>query len=474
MIRKYFEGFIQKSISFSEKINIVSVILLSILYIALAVVINQGGIIHNEMYVRMPAHLSQMPVLSIIYGPDMDQYARPRQLSFLFDIVDAYFILFCVRLGIPNFLSFTHYLFVVLTGVASWTFFTRKLQINRLLALLLVGVFYTSSVAVFGFYLRTAKIGAALMVVILAILIYLTAVSQSGWSNRKRWLTGLAIFAVALASSLFDEEGLFMVGLALLVSIWLAFATHGPNRLCALVALLAAILAAGIYDLVLFPWISYAVNHVSPTWDYQTGIPISLELIGKYINEGWSLLLSTSRFLLGNISEFEVVLVIIAILLFSIIPQLLSGRKSFILRFTPLALVLFILGSSWLMFAVMYARHNPIIWPDVRRFYYWLPTTALFMITLPILLRPLLVNCQANRTRFFVVLVILLFLISGNINALPEANATIHQGRMAEAFARTAQVLEGLRNRRNPSYQPSDEVARNPIYQLLNYRIILR
>ena len=438
-------------------------------------VTTRGGVVHTELYVRMPAHLSQNSVLSIIYGPAMDEFARPRQLSFLLDMVDAYFILFCVRLGVPHFLSVIHYLFVSLIGLVSWTFFTRTLQVQKLLALLLVGIFYTASPVIFGYYFRTAKIGAALTTVLLVILIYRAVSARSTGTRRRTWFTGLAIFAAALAATLFDEQGIATVILAFLVSIWLAIAIPGPNRWLAPGSLLISLIAAGTYDFWLFPRISYAFNQVSPTLDYQTGIAFSLPLAASYLSQGWSLLLSTTRFLVGNISEFQGVVLILALLVISFgVPRLLPGKKTIPYRFTPLILTLLLLGGSWLMFALMVARHPPITWPDIRRVYYWLPTTALLFVTLPVLLQPVLAQWQNHHFRFFLVTVILLSFLAGNIYALSEADMTLRQGHMKNMFVMTTQILEGLQNRRNPSYHPPEAVADDPIYQLLNYQILLR
>jgi len=74
----------------SRKITSLHVVALFVVYVVFSLVVGGPGILHNEMDIRLPAHISGKPILQIIFDADSMNIGgwEARQLSFLFDVID--------------------------------------------------------------------------------------------------------------------------------------------------------------------------------------------------------------------------------------------------------------------------------------------------------------------------------------------------------------------------------------------------
>src|ERR1043165_9137229 len=153
----------------AKRISYFHVVILFFVYIVFSLVVGGPGMLHEEMNVRLPAHISGKPILQIIFDAKSMNIGgwEGRQLSFLFDIIDGNFVAFSIRHGVPHFRSLTHYIFTLLLMLYLWSFFTRILKLDRLLSLLLLALLLTTPSFIYSYYYRTSKIGVTLFVIIL-------------------------------------------------------------------------------------------------------------------------------------------------------------------------------------------------------------------------------------------------------------------------------------------------------------------
>ena len=453
----------------SAKVTVPFVLLASLVFIAASAIISKGGMLQFEMDARMPAHLSGQPLSTLLFSGALD-ISRPRQLSFIFDIVDAYFIALCVRIGIPHFLSFTHYLFTTLIGIISWFFFVQKLKMNRQAALLLILIFYFSPAMLFATYFRTAKIGAGLMIAIV-----ICAVCQGGAKVRRKWwvhLLGTCTLAICACSAMFfDEQGVSIIGAVLIALIVLAIKERTCDRLFQCLAVGTAILFYGLFCIYLYPHLVLKATGSLPDFDWQSSIPWNYAIRPENIEQGMLLFADTIRFLYGNITVYQVIVVVGGALVFA----LFLRRTSFLQRqglkkavgLLPLTFVVATIAFCVAMNTVMYVRHTPLGWPDLRRVYYWIPTVVGVILLAPWLFRKVLMFKAEDGRKPIVVLMLLVFLLGGNLLAIPEHKAIIWGGHLNAEYSAAPLMLDSLRNIHNPGHEVPPEIASNGIYKLL-------
>src|SRR5262249_1285129 len=123
-----------------------------------------------------------------------------------------------------------------------------------------------------------------------------------------------------------------------------------------------------IYNHVLAPVLTLALNQYWPDFHYQQ-MPWS-DLVfqpGFYALSGLELYFDAVRFFIGNIPDWAAVVVVL-ILLWLTRPK--RDKKP------PLVYWGFFLTQTlliWLLIVLMVLRHGGLLWPDVRRTYYFLP-----------------------------------------------------------------------------------------------------
>ena len=210
---------------FTERINITHILLLSLVLAALSIAYHHGGILHPELQVRIPFYLSDRPILNKLYDNRIveDNLYVGRELSYVFDFLDAQFIALSISLGIPHFLSITFYVFTIAMGMILWQFCVAELKLRRWIGLGMVLLFWTGPNAFLGgVYFRSAKPGVALCTIALYFLVYhILQAIQRNHGYRLPFGLWAACLAISLADGLFDREGVFYVGSVLVfLLIW--------------------------------------------------------------------------------------------------------------------------------------------------------------------------------------------------------------------------------------------------------------
>jgi len=454
----------------TDRINIVHVLLLSLLLAGCSIIFQKGGFLHPESTIYLPYYLSERSLLNKLYDSNiLDQGFQARELSYFFDFIDSKFIALSVSLGYPHFLSLTHYLFSILIGLIIWQFGVRELTLKPLIGAGIVVLFWTSPSVFLCNYFRSAKIGVALAFVVLSFVIY--RILRNDWQNKEYRLpstTWLLCFGVAWGATLFDKQGFFLVCVTIaFLSLWIS-AFPSRNILKLLLAFGASIILGLLYNYQIAPILTFHLNHYWPNLSFQQ-IPFKQSMIRPlYIYYGFyysvSLFIDTLRFLIGNIPYtacvFLIVIILLSMLFMSIRARI--GRKNIKLFSVVAAGFVMSYMLICLMIAIMVYKHSALLWPDVRRAYYWLPITSILCMTIAVILSLL------SKIRFisqWLLFVFMVIAITGNIYAIPQHRAILLQGHLKSCYENAPRLLAALRNIKDNHYQPLPDVEQNPVYQ---------
>jgi hypothetical protein len=411
-----------------------------VLSVVLSVFLMEGGILHPEIRERLPVHLSRTSLVRIIFNSHMDTIPRPRQVSFLVDIIDAHFLRACAHAGFPHFLSFSHYAFTLLIALALWRFLKRYVTANNVIALLVTALLLSSRAFEITAFFRSAKAGAAL---VCAFTINLVAdlVSwepklgfRDALKNQRVWGYCGLLFALTAIGALFDEQSVFLSVLAVgLLLAWAVLRRHAVSLLGAS-ATMASLALVFIYYRWWFPKLYAHVNGIAIDYGYQTTLPPGPLRLGRLSLDALFLTVDTAAAVFGNVTRFQAYVVMIALVA---IPLYL--RK---LRIEVAAFVL-VMGAVCVMNVGMIVKHPAVVWPDVRVVYYWVPAATLSAFLLPwIAARVGHLVPRANAPRF--IIAVLALMLGANLYALPDHYTAVVSGHIAPDAAYTKRLLPAL------------------------------
>jgi hypothetical protein len=287
----------------------------AVLLVALAalasVKFHSGGWLWRETDLYLVDHLSDRSFASKILCPNsLDAfYYQGRPLNHLLEFIDAHFIYYCTLAGRPHFLSLTSYLLLVGLCLVNWHYARRILNLDPILLLLLVLLFWTApTIFLGGVHLRSAKSGVAFLSTLLIwrLVAYFRS-GQPGSAALFKAKSWAEIFLLVLGLCLMDPQG-FYVSLGCLGTVGALLLTD--RRRAALWVIFAALSALILYFVWL--WIAgplltrnisgFDVNFShgwarwrllrESTWQF---------IITSYFWEGVTLTLDSIRFYFGNI-----------------------------------------------------------------------------------------------------------------------------------------------------------------------------
>jgi hypothetical protein len=139
---------------------------------------------------------------------------------------------------------------------------------------------------------------------------------------------------------------------------------------------------------------------------------------------------------------------------------LVIGEKD---RRTRLAVIVYplLVALVVVLITLMVLRHEPLIWPEHRRIYYFLPITALFLFTVGLAVRALRDRGIVSER---VLQSVLLLLVIGNVWALPGHRAILANGYLKRTMQLSPKVLQALREHVSPE-NADPNVAKDKLYQ---------
>ncbi len=440
-----------------------------------SVVCLHGGFLHFEVQARLPYYLSDRSLPARLYDSDyleMGMY-QARELSCFFDYVDCKFIACCVALGHPHFLSLTHYVFLILISLVLWRFGVKELKLDRWIVLCVLLLFWTTPVVFLsGMFYRTAKIGVALSVMVLywhLFRILRAAREMPGCRlSARSWLV---CFGWAWAATLFDRQGVFMVGVIVIFLGFRFFAYREESVLKLIGSFVAVVALSLIYNYIIAPLLTFSINNYWPDFKYQH-LPWRdlAERPAFFITSGLSLYFDLVGFFFGNIPPWGALLVIMGLVCLALVT---GGGLRENKPFYRAALGFFLSQTVliWAMIVLMLLRLPTLVDPPWQRVYYFLPVIAIFGMTLLVVLSRLPTRRMLPK---WCLALLLGGALLGNIIALPRHDAIVKAGQMRGYYQSTAALLDALRNLRNPRYAVPPEIADDRIFRFFHEGYVSR
>lgn len=464
--------FIKEVKRYSEKISLLHVIIISIFFAVISVINHHGGILNIETDVRLPFYLSDIPLLNKIFDSQLleGNRFRARELSYILDFIDSKFIELCIENGLPHFLSLTHYLFSIATGILIWLFCVKELKLNPLIGTGWLVLFWTSPSIFFGGnYSRAGKIGVAFLAAVLFYVLYRAAVKS--WQkpdsriSKKHWLV---YFAAIFLITFLDEQGLFLAFAALaFLFIWGLF-FRSRSIWILLFTGIACVLIHLLYRYILAPQLTFILIGYWPDFDYQK-LPVQ-SIVGNidYISAGFFLFLDTFRFLTGNPPGIAAIGLLI-FLMFIPFSRLYAGnvltnhdKKVFRLVYIE---VLILNGLLIIMNALMYFRNPLIALPNILRTYYVLPMNVVMVMTLAVLSA----SFMKSKITGWLAVIMICMAISGNVAALSGHNDILRKGDWSYIQA-SSSLLKALKNIDSQNSVSDPSVRQSLVYIFFKHR----
>jgi hypothetical protein len=430
-----------------------------------SIVFNMFGLFYYEISEYICYHLGSGPVWVKIFNSRVLDHGiyEGRELSYLIDHLDVLAVALSVKSGFPLFISITHVVLSVFTGVwLSW-FAAKDLKLGSLIGFLLALLFWTTPYLYLHFVFRTAKILAAAALVVL-----ITEVVRALKNSPDRKTPSLplrfiaSIGAAAFVLSFSDRQGVFFLAItcAIAAFCWLAHKNETAGRIF---LLLSSVLAL---ELVYFFWIAPPLTQLffgyAPDFSYNR-LPLG-EILGnfhQFLGKSLDLLADTLCFTLGQLPRWQLGLVLAAILFVSLFQDI--RNRSWREKIPLSGLIIFVLSAIWAMDILMISRHPPLLWADLRRVYYWIPTGAVIVLGVASVLS----RCVDQTWKKMAVAAILLGLVFQNVAALPEHQKTLAAGHLGYCMAIGPNVRDALMHRDSAGYIVSPDVKKIPAYHVL-------
>jgi hypothetical protein len=396
-----------------------------------------------------------------INGTDWGNY-QARELSYLVDYFDYNFVAFSLKNGFIHFLSLSNYIGIFLISLFFVRFCSRHLNLDNVITGLLLLLFLTSSTMILsGPIFRSAKIGVGTSLMGLFFLLYKKYKGEHG----KNSLDYLLIFLASLSAVLFDQQGAYLIIASILV---LSLLPHRPgfNR-WKIIGLLSASTALKFgYNYIIGPMLIFKINGYYPSFDFQTlNLKYFFIAMPYYLTNGLYLFIGNVKYMVGN---NDLVLIILIIFYFVIHPfskYNINSVSNYVKNYKVIfPQYLAIIGSILLilMNSLMFLKHSPLIWPDVQRVYYWIPSTVIILFALSLIIKTLIKEYNQNLIRL-----VLVVLVSSNILSVPENYRIIATGHLMNSINEYAELRPILKKARDINYEIPEKFRHRPIYKFI-------
>lgn len=418
------------------------VVLAGLCILGLSVVFNEFGFMHFEWWSEyVTFHLGPGSLWTKIlnsYVLDSGLYLG-REFSYLVDHIDMRLMALSVRFGFPVFDSFVHLALSLFIGVRIARYASRDLQLGSLIGLLLALIFWTAPSTYLHFLMRTAKGLTATGLIIVLLETHRLLVNRPVAQTGCPWRTILLITAGAAVMSFSDRQGLYFL-LTIMIGIGIHWLLVRSKAALVVLGALTAVLAA---ELLAFFWITPAL--IRKYWHYEPDFSYNrmpwAELwpdIGRYVIDAGGLLFDTMGNVLGGLPAW-LVLPLVPLLIVQVAKSDLRS-KNWRGGLPASAAMIFMLCALWAMYGLLLLRHPPLLWPDIRVVYYWIPTSVLVVLGLAWAARAVR-SAPSSRT---MVPVILGVIVAGNVMNLPRHKQVLASGHLRESIETSRAMREAL------------------------------
>lgn len=403
MIRKLYQNFIKIPLAYR----------LFMLFIVLSLIVLKGGYFGQEQVYRYYNYLDDRPFLLKIFDAERHTALNfeARELSFVFDFIDANFILYSAKYGIIHFYSLTHYIFIFIIACLAYLiskkFFGQRFTSVSILVCLL---FLTAPTSFIGIYFRSAKILVSLFLVITLYLLF----SYSA-SPKKGKICLLLITLSTFLMSVSDKQGFFYT--AVLCGITgIIFITERTRKYFFLFLSLLAVVALYIfYSNSGGPWLIQKISGQAPIYykdefyvQFLKSVPEIYQQILLYLTYQFSIFF-------GNIPLMGGALIAIVFGVIYLI-TIVRNRDSLIIKISAIPFIQ-LLASFLLIGAMLHYSMNLLTRAELRVYYYPDHTIVLILLVTQFVLARFLTIFPKFGKPTGIVLGIILFM---NIVALPK------------------------------------------------------
>jgi hypothetical protein len=281
----------------------------------------------------------------------------------------------------------------------------------------------------------------------------------------------LACFGWGCAATLFDREGVFLVGVIIFI-LAARFLGQREKMALQLMGAFAAVLALSFaYNHIIAPLLTWLLNGYWPDFKYQQlPWPILAEKPAFFARSGFLVYWHLVGFFLGDIPPWAAAVVVFGMLGLAVATARGEREgKSFYKSAAGFFLSQTIL--VWVMIVSMAVRNDKVFLPAVQSTYYFLPVIAMFGMTTLLLLSWFQTRSMLPK---WCVALCLGGALAGNIAALPRCNDLVQDGKRRGYYESTTALLDALRNLRNPRHQISPEIADDRIFRYFHEGYVSR
>ena len=393
---------------------------ISVLSLA-ALLVLSGMVCYRYLDVEAPAYivdnLRPIPLLQNVFDIKANDYGifRAREASYLFNILDSWFIKVSAAAGLINFLSLTHFLSLAVVLGIFFGFSKRFPLLHWFHRLLLALIFASSPVIILSsFYFRTSKILAGVFAFALCcmFLSHRAIAPKQGTQSTWTWWEALAVFVLGFTLTITDEQGVLYAVCLEFVLVVLALFYRSERWMRPAATLFLALVAYVLYRTAIGPYLTeyfsgaeletklqevYAfgkkdvvgkfgsveekgTDFAYLAWQFKYGVKLARHWFDFYFGSFWPVsLLAMAGFIRAaypaNRKEDP------------------SWRK-----WVPLALLIGITIQLVLADTLMIGRHPGLSHRFVHLVYYGLPFTMCILALSPVVLNTLLERRHVSKT----------------------------------------------------------------------------
>ena len=394
-----------------------------------------GGFIHAEAYHYIPHYLTNRPFWDLVFDvANTEGCLRARELSHVFDWLDSQVIGLGVLAGLPHFFSASHYLFHLAAGLAFWGVCSRWLGLSNAASFCLVLLLWTSpSAMLYTSSFRTAKAGVMMMVFVVAWAYGLALRSvkpPAAWAACG--LFGLSLFGLYW----FDEQGLYLEGVIVLLLAWKFFARHEAVDKRLLLIACASLGLSVAFRYFASPGITWALLHQNVDRSFEQ-LPLGQLLHQpatclKILTGAPLLVLDAFRFAVGDLPVGLAVAAVGG--MFWVFKRQSGFPKSSRAHWVFAGLC----GLLVLMYVLMLMRADYLVSSEHRRFLYCLPSSAVWLLVTAF------VVSRLSQLQPRTVEAVLALLVVGNLFAIQEHRFVLRHGYYRTAIAQAADLRQLL------------------------------
>ncbi len=411
--------------------------------VAYGLALLRGGYLHYEGQFFLSNYLDGRGFGSKLFSAEFNEWGcyQGRELSFLFNFLDAQAIVVATRVGVPFLYSATSVVAVVATAILLWRIILRMLpRLSRNDSGLIVSLWLlTPPVALSHYYYRPTKA--------LVIFFFVLAMDQAvrllldmrPRTTRANGIHAALLFVFATLMGASDRLGVFLIIVAIVVA---ALVSDSGSRRTLVAPLVLALAANIIWSSTAGPRIGALVDGFPPDTGNEH-IPLRYAFANpqNYV-AALSLWRDHINYFFGNWGSLAATFWAVFLgLAFWTQPSgaslgsFIKTRRSF--------LILAVVGAMMLAsYVAMFAKLSSLVWEDSRRVYYWLPALTVLAVVVAVGYDRAIQ--RSNRLRFPLELVFAAMIVT-SAGALHHHRDIINNGDQRIQIAEASRVRACMR-----------------------------